>query len=269
MSPNPARPDLIPADLAAALEQAATVSVLLVASDFDGCLAPIVSRPEDARPIPESRTALLDAAALDRTPVAVISGRALADLARLSGLGASGIALIGSHGSEFDTGFPQEITDDHRDLLSRVVGEFHSIAADHPGVTVETKPVSTALHVRNATADDADAALARARRGPASWDGVEATEGKAVIELAVIETSKGIALDLLRDRSGADVVLYLGDDVTDEKAFAHLRPDTDISVKVGTGSTLAQYRIDDPQAVAAVLTYVAARRAEALRTRSA
>ncbi|NDK89247.1 trehalose-phosphatase [Gordonia desulfuricans] len=268
MSPDRFPADRLPADLVAALDHAAMVPVLLVASDFDGCLAPIVSRPEDARPLPESRAALLDAAALERTPVAVISGRALTDLARLSGLGDSAITLIGSHGSEFDTGFPQEITAGHRDLLARIVGEFRSIAADHPGVTVETKPVSTALHVRNATAGDAESALTRARRGPASWDGVEATEGKAVIELAVIETSKGIALDVLRERSGADVVIYLGDDVTDEKAFAHLRTGTDLSIKVGTGNTLAQYRIDDPYAVAAVLAHVAARRAEALGTRS-
>ncbi len=94
------------------------------------------------------------------------------------------------------------------------------------------------LHVRNAAPpDDAVTALECARSGPpGSWEGVHATEGKSVLELAVIETSKGHALDTLRESLDCDVVIYLGDDVTDEKAFAHLRPDAgDIGIKVGDG----------------------------------
>ncbi|MGC4934301.1 trehalose-phosphatase [Gordonia sp. DT30] len=250
----------IPAGLAQALRRASAVGRLLVASDYDGCIAPIVSRPQDAVPLPASIEALRAAARLESTTVAVVSGRAVSDLAQRSGLGADSITLVGSHGSEFDTGFAQPITPEQQQLLARIIDEFGSIAADFDGVTVETKPISTTLHVRNASPADAAAALTRARGGPATWDGVEATEGKAVIELAVIKTSKGLALDLLRERSGADVVIYLGDDVTDEKAFAHLRHDHDISIKVGAGDTAAQYRIGDPDDVADVLEFVAGER---------
>lgn len=124
---------------------------------------------------------------------------------------------------------------------------------------VETKPASTVLHVRNASAQDADAALDAARSGPADWTGVQVTEGKSVIELAVIETSKGHAIDALRAKFGADSVIYLGDDVTDEKAFAHLRAG-DVGIKVGDGDTVAAYRITDTDDVATVLEFVAARR---------
>ncbi|HCS58693.1 MAG TPA: trehalose-phosphatase [Gordonia polyisoprenivorans] len=254
----------IPTPLSDTLLRASTVNRLLLASDYDGCIAPIVSRPQDAVGLPESIEALRAAARLDRTTVAVVSGRALSDLAALSGLADDPITLVGSHGSEFDTGFGQPVTAEQQQLLARIIDEFESIATEFDGVTVEVKPVSTTLHVRNASPADAATALDRARLGPARWDGVEATEGKAVIELAVIETSKGLALDLLRDRTGADVVIYLGDDVTDEKAFAHLRHDHDISIKVGPGDTAAQYRVGDPADVAAVLEFVAAHRREAL-----
>ena len=76
----------------------------------------------------------------------------------------------------------------------------------------------------------------------------------------MITTSKGSAIDLLRERDGATAVVYLGDDVTDEKAFARLR-DGDVGVKVGPGPSAARYRIDSPEDVAVALAYLAARRA--------
>ncbi|WP_439030274.1 trehalose-phosphatase [Gordonia terrae] len=252
----------IPEELTEALTRAAGAGVLLVASDYDGCVSPIVSRPEDAVPDPASIEALTAAARLPDTAVAVVSGRERAVLSDLSGLSAP-VILVGSHGSEFESGFAVEVTDEARTLLTRIIAELRSIAEEFAGTTVEVKPASTVLHVRNASAADADAALTRARTGPASWPDVHVTEGKAVIELAVIETSKGHALDALREQIGADAVIYLGDDVTDEKAFAHLRPETgDIGIKVGEGDTAAGYRIADTDDVATVLGFVAAQRAK-------
>ncbi|HMS74466.1 trehalose-phosphatase [Gordonia sp. (in: high G+C Gram-positive bacteria)] len=246
--------------LRSALTTAAATRHLLVASDYDGVLSPIVSQPEDAVPNPASVAAIESAAALPNTSAAVVSGRALADLSLLSGLPVGGpVTLIGSHGTESSTGFVTEVTDGDRARLARIIAEFDTLAADYPGVRVEPKPISVALHVRNAAPADADAALRRARDGAAGWDGVEATEGKAVIELAVIKTSKGHALDALRVRSGADAVIYLGDDVTDEKAFAHLGAG-DVSIKVGDGPTIARHRIPDTDTVATVLQFLLTQR---------
>ncbi|MFC0316638.1 trehalose-phosphatase [Gordonia phosphorivorans] len=251
------------ADLRHALDEFCGRDRVLVASDYDGCIAPIQPRPDLAVPNPESLAALRECAERSHTLAAMVSGRARDDLAAMSGLTsapASDLVLVGSHGAEFDTGFDQPITAEQQDLLNRIIDEFGSIARRFDGTSVETKPASTTLHVRNASPADATAALALAADGPAAWSGVHVTEGKAVVELAVIETSKGLALDRLRDQFGADAVLYLGDDVTDEKAFAHLHRGTDVGIKVGTGVTGAQFRVPTTDHVAAVLAYVAGHR---------
>ena len=244
----------LPVELRRRLASIARTPRLLVTSDYDGTMAPIVSDPSKAFPHAEAVRALRALATLPGTTSAVISGRALRDLAVLSRLPVE-VQLVGSHGSEFDVGFVHEIDDDARRLLRELTVELQSIAADSAGVAVELKPASAALHVRNAAPEVAEAALTRARTGPAKWNGVHVTEGKAVIELAVIVTDKGEALDILRHREGASAAVFLGDDVTDEKAFRRLR-DGDVGVKVGPGETLATYRVDEPEDVGAALKYL-------------
>ena len=77
---------------------------LLIACDYDGTLAPIVADPWLAYPLPETVAALRSLAILPETTAAVISGRALRELAVLSRLPAE-VHLVGSHGTEFDVGF--------------------------------------------------------------------------------------------------------------------------------------------------------------------
>jgi trehalose 6-phosphate phosphatase len=224
----------LPADLVRALDTAAATARLLVTSDFDGTLSPIVNNPADARPLPLAAEALA----------------ALGVLRELSGAPPT-VHLVGSHGAEFDTGFAHDVDDA---LLARITAELNAIAADRPGVTVETKPASVALHVRNASASDGESAQRDARSASQSWN-AHLTEGKAVLEFAVITTDKGEAIDILRDQSAATAVVFFGDDITDEKAFRRMR-DADVGVKVGPGDTLARYRIDAPDDVAAALAYL-------------
>jgi trehalose 6-phosphate phosphatase len=250
---------VLPVELQRALDSISRVRTLLVTCDFDGTLAPIVSNPADARMLPDAAAALTALADLPDTAVALVSGRALGVLRSLTGLsgGPSTVHLVGSHGAEFDTGFAHDIDDD---LLSRIIAELSEIAADKPGVTVETKPASVALHVRNASPADGEAALEEARRASATWD-AHITAGKAVLEFAVISTDKGEAVDILREQTGSAAVVFVGDDVTDEKAFARMR-DGDVGVKVGPGETSAGFRIASPDDVAAALAYLLDKRRE-------
>jgi trehalose 6-phosphate phosphatase len=250
--PSPDR-DPLPRELRRALSGVARIRGLLVASDFDGTMAPIVSNPDDARPLTESAAALRGLAGLPSTTAALISGRARRDLAALSGMPAE-VHLIGSHGAEFDTGFVHAIDDAAKTTLRRITDSLGAIAADYRGVTIEIKPASIALHVRNADPVDGVEALRRAMNASTGWH-AQITEGKAVLEFAVIQTDKGQALDILRQREGASATVFLGDDVTDEKAFARLHG-PDIGIKVGDGDTLAGYRVDSPEDAAAALVFL-------------
>nr|WP_059016614.1 trehalose-phosphatase [Mycobacterium sp. M26] len=240
----------LPDDLHRALDEVARVPRLLVASDFDGTIAPIVSNPADARPIPAAAEALGALAALRATSAALISGRARHDLGLLSGAPAD-VHLVGSHGSEFDADFLDAVDDSAKALLVDLERAMADLTARYPGTTIETKPVSVAFHVRNAAPEHAQEALDAALAAVSGWE-VHVTEGKAVREFAVIDTDKGEALDLLRRRDDADAIVFFGDDVTDEKAFSRLGGG-DVGVKVGSGDTRAGYRVQTPEDVALAL----------------
>ncbi|MFT7841504.1 trehalose-phosphatase [Saccharothrix sp. BKS2] len=246
--------EALPAELRRAIVQLARTPRLLVACDYDGTLAPIVANPEDARPLPESVGALRSLAGLHETTTAVISGRALRDLATLSRL-PSEVHLVGSHGSEFDVGFVHALDADARALHRRLETALEEVVAGQEGVGLEVKPASIAVHVRRADPTVGERVLDAVRTGPATWDGVQVTEGKAVIELAVVQTDKGHALDVLRHRASATAAVFVGDDVTDEKAFARLTG-PDVGIKVGEGESLAEYFVSDTLDVATVLAFL-------------
>ncbi|WP_208378932.1 trehalose-phosphatase [Cumulibacter soli] len=246
---------VLPAEALRAIGDLAAAEILLVASDFDGTMAQIVPVPADARPEPESVAALRDLAAQPHTDTAVISGRALDVLRELTGLYGT-TNLVGSHGLEFESGLESTLSATDTERLAHINRAADLVANAHHGVEVERKPVSTAIHYRHATDSNIAAILTDIEAGPASIEGVHVTEGKKVVEVAAVHTGKGAALDQLRDRLGATVVVFLGDDVTDEDAFARLRG-RDVGVKVGPGPTCATLRIADTAAVAQFLTALA------------
>ncbi|MEY9861028.1 trehalose-phosphatase [Catenulispora sp. GAS73] len=246
--------EALPAELRRAIVQIARTPRLLVACDYDGTLAPITLNPEEARPLPESVGALRSLASLHETTTVVISGRALRDLATLSRLPAE-VHLVGSHGSEFDIGFVHAIEPGPRELFRRLQAELERLVLDVPGVTLEVKPASIAVHVRRAEYEAGRRVLAEVHRGPSTWEGVSTTDGKEVVELAVIRTDKGEALDFMRRQAGATATVFLGDDVTDEKAFARLSG-PDVGIKVGDGESLAAYRVPEAADVALLLAFL-------------
>src|SRR5688572_14416348 len=124
------------AQLRSAITQLARIPQLLVACDYDGTLAPIVEDPSAAAPLPEAVAALRSLAALPQTTVAVVSGRALRDLAAMSRL-PSEVHLVGSHGSEFDVGFVARLEPELVELRGRLLAELEQLAKGHPGVRLE------------------------------------------------------------------------------------------------------------------------------------
>ncbi|GAA2241734.1 trehalose-phosphatase [Herbiconiux moechotypicola] len=248
-------------ELLADLAALATAPRVLVALDFDGTLAPEVDRPDDARAVPEAHEALLRLLDAPETPVAMISGRALASLEHVTRLPEAAL-LVGSHGVEVRHDGTVELTldDDERMRLARLHDALESVAARFDGAWVETKPAGFALHTRLVAPAEAEHAQVAARSSAAPEENrLTVRSGKNVLEFSVRSTTKGDAVRALRERTGADAVLFAGDDVTDEDGFAALRP-VDLGIKVGAGATRAAHRVAGPAEMAAALEALAAAR---------
>jgi len=241
------------------LQEIGRTPTLLVATDYDGVLAPIVENPSQAYPNRESVAALRSLATMPDTHVAVVSGRSLRDLAALSRLPVE-IHLVGSHGSEYDAGFVDDLTPEQVELRAVVTKEFEAAAASGgPGYIIEKKPASVAFHYRNADPEEAKGIVDRLLSGPAKRPGTQLKLGKMVVEVAVVDTNKGNAVEALRREVSADAVIFLGDDVTDEDAFQTLRG-PDLGIKIGDGDTLADVRLASTDDAARTLALLAEQR---------
>ncbi|SFB40431.1 trehalose-phosphatase [Amycolatopsis marina] len=239
----------LPAGLREEIGRIARTPRLLVGCDYDGTLAPFVSDPDAAKPLAESVAALRGLAALHETSAVVISGRALRDLATLSRLPAE-VQLVGSHGSEFDAGFVRQLDRGALSHKQELHERLKQLIQDRTGVTLEVKPAGFAVHVRNADRHTAQRTLDEVRG--AEFAGVQVVEGNEVVELTVVPTDKGRALDSVRRDSAATATVFIGDGPSDENAFGRLASG-DLSVKVGPGDTIADYRLRDPKDVALAL----------------
>jgi trehalose-phosphatase len=194
--------------------------------DFDGVLAPIVERPEDAAAPPETRAELERLVGLYAL-VAVVSGRTSDDVR--ARLGVDGIVVVGSHGLELDP---------RADRWRRLLAAF---AADAPWAPedIELKGVTVAFHFRSRP-DEREAvreldAIAEA----ATCHGLIARYGRKVLEvLPPIGSNKGTAVRQLLAEHELRRGLAAGDDTTDLDSFAALEG-LDVAVRVAVASAEA------------------------------
>ncbi|MDQ1748471.1 MAG: trehalose 6-phosphate phosphatase [Frankiaceae bacterium] len=191
----------------------------VIAIDYDGTLAPIVDRPEDARPQAGATEALAAlAAAVGRC--AVVSGRGAKDAVTVGGLDAiPGLVVVGHYGLEswidgrLDAPPPEPGVAMARPLVRELVA-----AAAIDGVHVEDKVQSLVVHTRPASDPAAAlAALAEPVRGIAHGCGLEVVPGRMVLELRPPGVDKGFAVRGLAEGWGA--VGYVGDDLGDLPAY--------------------------------------------------
>ena len=192
----------------------------MIALDYDGTLAPIVPRPEDAVAQPGAIDALV-ALAERGVRIAVITGRPVQAALDLGGLGVvPGLVLLGHYGLQrWQDGTLS--SPEPRPGVARARERLHEyVAAGDPGMTVEDKHHSVALHTRNA----ADPASAFDAAKPFTADlaeqtGLELVPGRFVLELRPAGTDKGGALRTVVEQTGAAAVLFAGDDLGDLPAL--------------------------------------------------
>jgi trehalose 6-phosphate phosphatase len=174
--------------------------------DFDGTLSPIVVRSEEAMPVAGADEVL--AGLVERAGnVTIVTGRRsgfIRSVVRVEGLD-----VIGQFGMEDSPALPEE-----------VLAEINVAVAGESGVRVVDKSASIAVHVR--TTPDPDAATVRIA-GPltaiAERHRLEVLPGKRVLELVRKGSSKGIVVEKVVARTGAEAALYAGDDLNDVPAF--------------------------------------------------
>jgi trehalose-phosphatase len=175
--------------------------------DFDGVLAPIVARPEDAAAPPETRAELQRLAGRYRL-VCVVSGRPGDDVR--ARVGVDGIVYVGSHGLELDP---------EAEVWRRRIHAFAGNAG-WPAEQVEDKGLSVAFHFRDREDESAAVAELDEIASRARAEGFLARFGRKVLEvLPPLDTNKGTAVRQLLDDAGLTRALVAGDDTTDLDAF--------------------------------------------------
>jgi len=229
------------------LARVAGVGMLLVVSDYDGTLAPIVDDPERAFPDKKALGALQDLGELPDTRAAIISGRSWGELRRLSG-SPPNVVLVGGHGAE--TG--PAVGGEEVAGLVEVTAALEEIAAQFPGANIERKPTGVAFHYRKVDPAGVDEALRMVTAGPGSDPRLHLRHGKMVVEISASAVDKGVALVRIREECGAEATVFLGDDLTDEDAFAVLGPE-DVGIKVGPGASKGSRRLADQEQVGELL----------------
>lgn len=227
---------------------------LAVFLDYDGTLTPIVENPEKAILPEEVRQVLRRLASF--CTVAVVSGRDLADIQRLVGLGS--ILYSGCHGLEIaGPGWhvEKEGAEVYLSMLDGAEDELKETLASIPGVVLERKRFSLAVHYRKVPESLHDVVEQAVANAAEHYPELRKTPGKMVYELRPgMEWNKGEAVlwflkELGLERSEA-MPVYIGDDLTDEDAFQALRDrGLTIVVKDGPRSTRARYSLRDTSEV--------------------
>jgi alpha,alpha-trehalase len=230
--------------------------------DYDGTLTPIVERPELAVLSEQMREVIRELAA--RVAVSIVSGRDRADVERLVGLpevayvGGHGLDIAGPYGVTLEASIPAWIAPRMAEVALHLKSRLGSIS----GVEIEAKRYSAVAHVRRA--DEAGVEVvhrvisdlvesdARLRR----------SSGKKIVEiLPAVEWDKGRAvlalLEFFSTSAVAPFPIVLGDDVTDEDAFAAIA-DRGVGILVAESPrpSSATYRLRDPDEVRQFLTWL-------------
>jgi trehalose 6-phosphate phosphatase len=215
--------------------------------DLDGTLAPIVATPEEVVPDPR-RTAVLARAqsALDGR-LAVISGRTVEEVDRI--LEACCPHVAGIHGLDLRLDDQRQAAEPHP-ALADAAGVFEAVSNAQFGLRVEEKPLSVALHYRQAP--QAEPAVTELAARLAEATGLKLQKGRMVVELKTPGADKGDAVrSFMAGTAFARAVpIFVGDDLTDEAGFSAAAALGGFGVFVGPPrETLATGRLDSPAAV--------------------
>lgn len=220
--------------------------------DYDGTLCEIHKRPQDAYPHEEIINLFHTLSGIENLDVYIISGRKRNDMDNwFTGFP---FTLIAEHGYYYKTSADDDwqIMDPRAELTwkEQVIEIFQHFTDTTPGSAIEGKTSSIVWHYRQA---DPEFGKWKAQQligelyEVLSNIPVEIHHGKKIIEVSSTQINKGMAVEHFLMEKSYDTILCAGDDETDEAMFKLSHDDT-ISVKIGAGDTLANYKIHSPKA---------------------
>jgi trehalose-phosphatase len=250
------------------LENVRRAKHILLFSDYDGTLTPIVESPELAH-ISESTRELLRALVdQHRITLGIISGRALADLRNM--VAVNGAVYAGNHGFEIEgpgLSFVNPLAEEIQPFLRAISQILTLTLKTTRGVFIENKGLTLSVHFRQMANENIRSLKIIFQRliKEAQVSGkFRITPGKKVFELRpAVDWNKGDAIKLLAEKYGQfngktneTLPIYLGDDLTDEDGFAAIgKYGNGIAVYVGreVRNTAANYFLRSPEEVAQFL----------------
>ncbi len=220
--------------------------------DFDGTLVELAPSPEAVKVENELRSLLTRLQSVLEGRLVLLSGRAVADVR--GHLHPVTVAVGGSHGLELAAAEGEVVAAERPAGLTAAIEEFRKLATQYPGILVEEKPLSVALHYRGAP--QAELVCHAAAERAAMECGMTLQFGKMLVELKPATGDKGSALRhfMMQPPFAGTTPVFLGDDLTDEHGFEAARELGGAGVLVGPKrATAATYRLADVAAVRAWL----------------
>ena len=217
---------------------------ILLLSDYDGTLTPIVGRPDEAVLAPEVREQLHILSESPVFSVGIISGRSLVEVKGMVGL--DGIYYVGNHGMEIagpGISFVNAEAQGAQEVIKHLAERLSDQLSDVEGVIVEDKGLSLSVHYRlveeaevkrvtdifqQSTGHLREKGRIRVTSGKKVWEvrpPVDWHKGKAVVAIRV-----GLKARYKLERL---MTIYLGDDTTDEDAFGMVKRPQGWSIFVG------------------------------------
>jgi trehalose 6-phosphate phosphatase len=220
-------------------------SNVLLAFDYDGTLAPIVAQRDRARMRRETRALLADVAR--RYPCVVISGRRLDDVTRrLNRIPVWHV--FGNFGHE-----PAPPAQPPPERVQDWVRKLTEDLPSHRGLVIEEKKYSVTIHYRSVR--DKRRAVEAIKQAVTELKDARAINSPQAITLMPHGgPDKGVALQQARRQFACDTAIYVGDDETDEDAFASDRPVRLLSIRIGfAGESKARFRLRGQTEIDALL----------------
>lgn len=233
----------------------------LILLDYDGTLVNLTPLPDTAHlPAPMSEL-IRRLEGVKGNHVYIITGRGYEDIERF--VDHMPVKIISDHGAMIkENGQWHELGKHSSEWMEPAEALMVKAVSRCRGSFIEKKTFSLAWHFRNTEQEEGLYQKNRLVDSLAplldSYN-LKLIDGNKVIELIGNTDGKGKAVDLLLKKHACNMILAIGDDTTDEDMFEHLAGNPyAVTLKVGDGKTLAQYKLHNVDAVYELLKHISA-----------